>query len=76
MKKSLILPVENKIRLSYNDECCFNCLKKDKLVAVNDDGSLVHCTRCNLMSKIFEYVNKIDKIKKTHPKPVILSSDI
>lgn len=72
-KYAKVEPRQEKIKVILNNGVCKNCLKKDNLLAVLDDGgSLSYCTECKENTVIFKYmtleeyeIHKKNMIKKT-----------
>ena len=65
VKSNSVVPVESKIRVSYNNEKCYKCNKNNNLVPVTNQESFVsYCKNCNIKVLTHEYINEDDYNKK------------
>jgi hypothetical protein len=73
VKSNSIVPVESKIRVSYNNEKCYKCNKNNNLVPVtNQESSVSYCKNCNIQVLTHEYIDE-DVYNKKIEENVMLS---
>jgi hypothetical protein len=63
--QNVVIPTTNNIRVSYNNEKCYKCNRKDNLIPVVNDGSVSYCKTCNIQVLLFEFIEENEYKKKT-----------
>jgi late competence protein required for DNA uptake (superfamily II DNA/RNA helicase) len=72
VKSNSVVPVESKIRVSYNNEKCYKCNKNNLIPITNEDSSVSYCKNCNIKVLTHEFINE-DVYNKKIEENVMLS---